>query len=159
MDGWREKEDKYIFPLCLHGGRRFSFNVSGEERERCFLSRGDCHQSTSWHLNHPLQIRVFEMQIQLHLPRQIKRHTQEWGKKTTYILTVFHPLRRRRQTLPSLSLASADYASHSGATEALFVCSLVHRSNRGSSLLSRPRLLRLQLSTSIRYFFFPTEKI
>lgn len=73
--------DKYIFVLCLHCGRWFSFNVSSEERGfyRCFC-RGDCHQFASWHLNHPLQIWVFEMQIQLRLPRQIKRHTQEWEK-------------------------------------------------------------------------------
>lgn len=51
-------EDKYIFVLCLRFGPRFSFNVSGEERQvsPMLLSRGDRHQFLSWHLNHPLQI-------------------------------------------------------------------------------------------------------
>lgn len=87
---WRKKgsrEDKYIFVLCLHCGRWFSFNVSGEERgfSPMLVSRGDCHQFPSWHLNHPLQIWVFEMQIQLRMPRQIKRHTQKKGRKKKHI--------------------------------------------------------------------------
>lgn len=50
-------------------------------------SQGDCHQLPSWHLNHPLQIGVFEMQIELRFHGQIKRsgelktHTVEEGEK------------------------------------------------------------------------------
>lgn len=97
LDGGRRRSrgDKYIFVLCLRCGRCFSFNVSGKERG--VLSRGDCHQFMSWHLNHPLQIWVFEMQIQLRMPRQIKRHTHTHthgrvDKKTllkTYPFTFF----------------------------------------------------------------------
>ena len=36
----------------------------------CF--RGDCHQLASWHLNHLLQIRVFEMQIHCICPDKLK---------------------------------------------------------------------------------------
>lgn len=89
------------------------------------LSRGDCHQFMSWHLNHPLQIWVFEMQIQLRMPRQIKRHTHtrartQAGKyKTTFEDISFYFFYRRSlhcQTLLFLFAESAatraDNAAH-----------------------------------------------
>lgn len=80
----------YLYCVCVFGPR-FSFNVSGEGRRvsPMLLSRGDCHQFLSWHLNHPLQIWVFEMQIQLRTPRQIKRHTHRSGKKTPTLLKMY----------------------------------------------------------------------
>lgn len=91
IDGGGWGADKYIFVLCFCLGHWFSFNVSGEDGEfpPMLLSPGDCHQFASWHLNHPLQIGVFEMQIQLRLPRQIKRHREEWEKNTSEDITFY----------------------------------------------------------------------
>lgn len=70
------------------------------------LRWGDCHQFVSWHLNHPLQIWAFEMQIQLRLHGQIKRRTHEWWNffLRTYIWLFYH---LQRQALPSLCFSIA----------------------------------------------------
>lgn len=70
--------DKYTPGIVLCP---FSFNVSDGDGKLHFLRPGDCHQFAPWHLNQPLQIRLFEMQIRLCLPRQIKRHTNSNPKK------------------------------------------------------------------------------
>lgn len=181
---WRKKggrEDKYIFVLCLRCGRWFSFNVSGEERafSTMLLSRGDCHQFASWHLNHPLQIWVFEMQIQLRMPRQIKRHTQEWKKhfwRHTFLLlfitrvcTVKHSLslslfRRERQHRQIMRLT----AKTGILTDYIFIYSFVHpaqrkRKDREVLFLSCPWPRCLHLARCVRlsvfsfFFFQPTR--
>lgn len=69
----------FLYFGCSHW---FSFNVSSEDGGLSLLSRGDCHQFASWHLSHPLQIWTFEMQIQLHMSKQIKK-TQKSRKYTS----------------------------------------------------------------------------
>lgn len=98
------------------------------------LSWGDCHQFASWHLNHPLQIWVFEMQIQLRLPRQIKRHTQEWGKIDTFkfllvfIIRVFIVKHSLLCLFPGESGISGWYCGI--LTVYVCVCSFVHPTQR-----------------------------
>ena len=174
---WRRKkgggEDKFIFVLCLRCGRWFSFNVSGEERRfsPMRLSRGDCHQFASWHLNHPLQIWVFEMQIQLNMPREIKRHTQEW--RYNFLLVFIIGVCIVKHSLLFFSFQTertqADNVAHSKngiLSDYIFICRYVLSAERrrkdGEVLfLSCPWLHCLCLAGCVRlgaslfsYFFF-----
>lgn len=177
---WRKKGDrgdKYIFVLCLRCGRWFSFNVSGEERGflTMLLSRGDCHQFASWHLNHPLQIWVFEMQIQLRMPRQIKRHTQEWKKHfwrhTLLLVFIIRVCIVKHSLLCLFSVRAAmpaDNAAHSKngiLPDNIFIYSFVHpaqrqRKDREVLFLSCPWPHCLHLARCVRlsvFFFQPTR--
>lgn len=58
--------------MCLFSCCSFSFNVSRKYSSLDAYGRGDCHQFASWHLNHLLQIHIFEMQINCICPDKLK---------------------------------------------------------------------------------------
>lgn len=112
--GWRGCESggrclwqQSSISMCLFSCCSFRFNVSCEYSSLDAYGRGDCHQFASWHLNHLLQICVFEMQINRICPDKLKNMVSKhfWSHNFLSFFVIrdlhcqmFFYLRRQRQT-------------------------------------------------------------